>query len=129
MDKKAIVAGTLFAATAVVLGAFGAHGLKKLVTPDYLMVYETGVRYHFYHSIALIVTGILYGHFAHKNLSLATLFFIIGILLFSGSLYAIVYASIMGNSIGPMGILTPIGGVFFILGWVWVAMGVMKQRK
>jgi uncharacterized membrane protein YgdD (TMEM256/DUF423 family) len=129
MNKKAIVAGTLFAAAAVMLGAFGAHGLKKLVTPEHLMVYETGVRYHFYHSLALIVTGILYGHFPHKNLSLATIFFIIGILLFSGSLYAIVYTGILGTSIGPMGILTPIGGVFFILGWVWVALGVSRFRQ
>lgn len=129
MYKKAIVAGTLFAAIAVMLGAFGAHGLKNLVTPERLLVYETGVRYHFYHSLALIITGILYSHYPHKMLSLATTFFITGILLFSGSLYAIVYTGILGTSIGPMGILTPIGGVFFILGWVWVALGVMKQTQ
>jgi uncharacterized membrane protein YgdD (TMEM256/DUF423 family) len=128
MYKKAIVAGTLFAAAAVMLGAFGAHGLKQLVTPDRLQVFETGVRYHFYHSIALILAGILYSQFRHKSLLLASVFFVIGILLFSGSLYAIVYTGILGTSIGPLGILTPIGGVFFILGWIWLAMGVAKSK-
>jgi uncharacterized membrane protein YgdD (TMEM256/DUF423 family) len=128
MNKQAIVFGASFAAIAVMLGAFGAHALKSLMAPDKLLVFETGVRYHFYHSFALLFVGILYHSFPAKQLRLATSFFVTGILLFSGSLYAISLLSITGGSIGPVGILTPIGGVFFILGWAMVVAGVATHK-
>lgn len=128
MHKQAIAAGALLAALAVVLGAFGAHGLKAVVTPERLSVFETGVRYHFYHSFALIAAGILYMQYPMRQLKIAAVLFNIGILLFSGSLYAIVFTGIYGASIGPLGVLTPIGGVFFILGWVLLAAGVLKKN-
>lgn len=128
MYKQAIVAGALFAALAVVLGAFGAHALKAVVAADKLLVFETGVRYHFYHSIALLVTGIVFMQYPAKQLKLAGTFFMVGIALFSGSLYAMTFLSISGGSIGPLGILTPIGGLFFILGWVFLAMGVFRNK-
>ncbi|GAA4461770.1 DUF423 domain-containing protein [Nemorincola caseinilytica] len=127
MYKQAITIGAILAALAVILGAFGAHGLKSLVTPERLQVFETGVRYHFYHSIALIIAGILYAQYPVRQMKLATLLFIIGIALFSGSLYAIVFSGIYGGSIGPLGVLTPIGGVFFIIAWVLMAIGVMRK--
>jgi uncharacterized membrane protein YgdD (TMEM256/DUF423 family) len=128
MNKQAMLFGASFAAFAVILGAFGAHALKSLMTPDKLLVFETGVRYHFYHSFALLLTGILYHTFPSKQLKLAVSFFTTGILLFSGSLYAISLLSINGGTIGPLGILTPIGGVFFILGWVMIVAGVAKHK-
>jgi uncharacterized membrane protein YgdD (TMEM256/DUF423 family) len=127
MYKQALISGTLLAAIAVVLGAFGAHGLKAVVTPERLQVFETGVRYQMYHSFALLITGILYAQFPVRRLRVATTLFHIGITLFSGSLYAIVFAGISGTSIGPLGILTPIGGVFLILGWVALAFGIMHK--
>ncbi len=128
MNRQAIIAGSLLAALAVVLGAFGAHGLKSVVAPDKLLVFETGVRYHIYHSFALLIAGLLYAQFPVRQLRLAILFFIVGIALFSGSLYAIVFLSVSGASIGPLGILTPIGGLFFILGWVLLSLGVMSRK-
>lgn len=129
MHKQSIVTGAVLVALAVVFGAFGAHGLKQLVTPERLIVFDTGVRYHIYHAFALIITGILYMQFPAKQLRLAAVFFNIGILLFSGSLYAIVLTGISGGAgIGPLGILTPIGGVFFILGWVMLALGVLRKQ-
>ncbi len=128
MNKQGIVFGASFAAIAVILGAFGAHALKAVMAPDKLLVFETGVRYHFYHSFALMLTGILYPSFPNKQLNLAISFFITGILLFSGSLYAISLLSINGGSIGPVGILTPIGGVFFILGWAMIVAGVATRK-
>lgn len=129
MHKQSIVTGAVLAALAVILGAFGAHGLKQMVTPERLIVFDTGVKYHFYHSFALIVTGMLYMQYPAKQLKLAAIFFNIGILLFSGSLYAIVLTGISGGAgIGPLGILTPIGGVFFIFGWVMLAMGVLRHK-
>lgn len=128
MNKQALIGGTLLAALAVILGAFGAHALKAIVAPDKLLIFETGVRYHFYHSLALLATGIIYMQYPVKHLRLATTFFVTGIALFSGSLYAMVLMSINGGSIGPLGILTPIGGLFFILGWVFVAMGIAAKK-
>jgi len=128
MNRQAIITGSLLAALAVVLGAFGAHGLKSVVEADKLLVFETGVRYHIYHSFALLITGLLYAQFPVRQLRLAILFFILGIALFSGSLYAIVFLSVSGASIGPLGILTPIGGLFFILGWVLLSLGVVGRK-
>jgi uncharacterized membrane protein YgdD (TMEM256/DUF423 family) len=128
MNKQAIVLGAFFAGIAVILGAFGAHALKAVMTPDKLLVFETGVRYHFYHSFASMLAGILYCSFPTKKLKLSVSFFITGILLFSGSLYAISLLSISGGTIGPLGILTPIGGVFFILGWAMIVAGVATHK-
>lgn len=128
MYKQALVAGGLLAAIAVLLGAMGAHSLKKVLDPQMLAVFETGVRYHFYHSVGLMLAGIIYMQYPVKQLKLATTFFITGILLFSGSLYAIALLSISDISIGPAGILTPVGGVFFILGWLWMVIGITRSK-
>jgi len=129
MYRQALVSGSLLAALAVILGAFGAHALKALVTPEKLLVFETGVRYHFYHSLALLATGIIYSHFPAKQLRLATGLFITGIALFSGSLYGMVFVSISGGSLGPLGIITPIGGLFFIAAWIMLALGITSAKK
>jgi uncharacterized membrane protein YgdD (TMEM256/DUF423 family) len=128
MYKQALIAGTVLAAVAVILGAFGAHALKEILPPEKLPIFETGVRYHFYHSFALLITGILFAHFPVKQMKHATAFFITGIALFSGSLYAMVMLSITGGSIGFWGILTPIGGLFFILGWLFVVIGIARKK-
>src|SRR3954469_3821337 len=109
MYKQAMTAGALLAALAVILGAFGAHALKAVLPEGQLSVFETGVRYQFYHSFALLITGIAFSSFPFKQLKLASSFFIIGIILFSGSLYAMTLLSINNVSLGPVGILTPIG--------------------
>ncbi len=129
MYRQALVSGSLLAALAVILGAFGAHALKALVTPEKLLVFETGVRYHFYHSLALLATGIIYSHFPAKRLRLATGLFLTGIALFSGSLYAMVFVSISGGSLGPLGVITPIGGLFFIAAWIMLALGITSAKK
>lgn len=128
MYKQALIAGTVLAGIAVILGAFGAHSLKAVVEPGKLLVFETGVRYHFYHSIALLAGGLIYMQYPCRQIRLATIFFVTGIGLFSGSLYAITLLSINGGSIGPLGILTPIGGLFFILGWMMLLMAVLRAK-
>src|SRR4051812_39880807 len=104
MYRHALIAGSLFAGLAVILGAFGAHALKAVLPPEQLMVFETGVRYQFYHSFALLVSGIAFSAFPFKQVKLATTFFITGIVLFSGSLYAMTVLSINNISLGPIGI-------------------------
>ncbi len=122
-----MITGALFAAIAVMLGAFGAHALKAMLAPDKLAIFETGVRYEFYHSIALFVAGIAHLAYPGKATRLATTFFVTGILLFSGSLYAMAMLSIGGVGIGPIGILTPIGGLFFIAGWAALLINFIKS--
>ena len=109
MYKTAMAAGALFAALAVILGAFGAHTLKDAMQmpPDQLAIFDTGVRYQFYHSLGLLITGII---------------------LFSGSLYAMTMLKLSGIGLGPVGIITPIGGLFFILGWIFLFSGVIKKK-
>jgi uncharacterized membrane protein YgdD (TMEM256/DUF423 family) len=128
MYKQALTAGALFAMLAVILGAFGAHALKVRLTPEQLAVFETGVRYQFYHSFALIVAGMLYASYPAKQIKLATTFFIIGILGFSGSLYAMTALALNGGSIGAAGVITPIGGLFFILGWLFTFLAIIKKN-
>lgn len=123
-----MTAGALCAMLAVILGAFAAHALKAKLTPDMLQVFETGVRYQFYHSFALLLTGITYSSYPVKNLKYAATFFIIGIALFSGSLYAMALMSANNMSLGPAGVITPIGGIFFILGWSMLLFGVLKKK-
>ena len=104
----------------IILGAFGAHALKPLLTTDMLAVFETSVRYQFYHSLALMAVVLLYQLSENKKLILASRLFYAGILLFSGSLYALSLSSIGGNPIRMLGAITPFGGVCFIVGWFFV---------
>ena len=123
MHRSIQLRGIVFAAIAVILGAFGAHALKAVLPLDRLQVFETGVRYQIIHSIALIVLSLNLtkyedATFASKWMHRAALFMTIGIVLFSGSLYIISTSCILPFSVGPwMGPITPIGGLFFIIGW------------
>lgn len=132
MHRSIQLRGIVFAAIAVILGAFGAHALKAVLPLDRLQVFETGVRYQIIHSIALIVlslnlTKYEVATFASKWMHRAALFMTIGIVLFSGSLYIISTSSILPFSVGPwMGPITPIGGLFFIIGWT--SWGIASYR-
>jgi len=129
MYRTALKAGAIFGLLAVVLGAFGAHGLKPLLDADKMHVYETGITFQFYHSLALLVLGILYKSFPNKMMRAATGFFISGVVLFSGSLYIMAFLSIAGTSIGAAGFITPIGGVMLILGWLMMFIGFSTPNK
>ncbi len=107
---------------AVALGAFGAHGLKQRLSTDLLAVYQTGVQYHFYHTLALLLVAALMLHWPQSNsLRWSALLFCIGMLVFSGSLYVL---SITG--IRWLGAITPLGGVAFLAGWIALALAVWK---
>lgn len=118
MEKKMLQLTALSGAVAVILGAFGAHALKAMLSPESLLTFDTGVKYQFYHSFAMLATFILYSLNPNRNLERAFKAFAIGILLFSGSLYFLATRSMHGFEIGLFGLITPIGGVFFIAGWV-----------
>lgn len=115
--KRILIIAAISGALAVMLGAFGAHGLKKVVTPEMLEVFKTGVQYQFYHTFALLVVGILMQFGKSKALKWSGYLFITGIILFSGSLYLLTITGLK-----PLGIITPFGGVAFIAGWIMLAL-------
>ena len=114
-------AGAFSGALAVMLGAFGAHALKDKLSEEMLKIWQTGVEYHFYHTIALLAVGLLALRFESGLLVSSGWSFVGGILIFSGSLYAL---SLSG--IRVLGAVTPIGGLLFIAGWLLLAVAVLK---
>lgn len=118
--KKTLSIASISGLLCVALGAFGAHGLKPLLTPQMLTTYETGIRYQFYHTLALILIVVLYQFSKSKKLEIASYFFMSGIVLFSGSLYLLAITSINQNTWTWLGPITPLGGVCFIIGWIYL---------
>ena len=114
-------AGASAAGLAVVLGAFGAHGLKARVSPELLVVFETGVRYHMYHAVALLAVGLAATRWTSASVGAAGWAFSIGILVFSGSLYILALTGVRA-----WGAVTPLGGVAFIVGWFALAWAALR---
>ena len=106
--------GGLFMVTAVILGAFGAHGLKKIVSPEKLITFETGVRYQIYHSLALLFLGLFQHLFQHLSLKKTAICFITGIFIFSFNCYIYVISNVKFFAM-----IVPVGGVLFIVGWIF----------
>jgi uncharacterized membrane protein YgdD (TMEM256/DUF423 family) len=129
MQKPFLIIAALFGILSVAIGAFGAHAIRAAVSPDAYEIYETGVRYQFYHTLALLAVGVLLTWFPGRLLSLAGIFFIVGIVLFSGSLYLITALKSADRVISPaVGILTPVGGLFFIAGWVMLFVAFLGRK-
>jgi uncharacterized membrane protein YgdD (TMEM256/DUF423 family) len=126
--KLFLILGTLLAGLGVALGAFGAHGLKKLVDADTIAIYQTGVQYQMYHALALIAVGILAQRIDNASIHYAGFFFIGGIVCFSGSLYLLSSFRAM-NKVVPTFVypITPLGGILFILGWVLLLFALLKK--
>jgi len=128
MHKGFLKTAALTGALSVILGAFAAHSLKQIVLPDILQVFETAVRYQFYHVFALSAVGILYKEFPGKLLKWAGYFFIAGLVLFSGSLYFLCYVKHNQLPLNWIGAITPFGGAAFITGWMMLFAGIAKQN-
>lgn len=120
--KTFLVIGALAMALGVILGAFGAHGLKNRLSPDLLAIYHTGVEYHLYHALGLLLVGILIQQFPQlSGLQVGGWLLFAGILIFSGSLYVLAISGVRW-----LGAITPIGGLAFIAGWVWIAWSLIR---
>ncbi len=122
MNKKILIAGAIFGALAVAIGAYGAHGGAKYLTEHTTITFGKAVRYQMYHALALLSAGLAYILIPsqRKLLAWAGYAFIGGIIFFSGSLYIIVFAGV------KMGYVTPLGGTLFVLGWLLLALAVYK---
>jgi uncharacterized membrane protein YgdD (TMEM256/DUF423 family) len=126
MNKRSIlIFATVSGLCAVALGAFGAHKLKELLTPQMLLAFETGVRYQFYHTLALLFVALATNE--NKMLNRAAIFFITGIVLFSGSVYGLALSSVSGNTWFWLGPVTPIGGLCFLTGWFFLILYAVKK--
>lgn len=128
MNRRIILTASFFGAVAVMLGAFGAHGLKNLVSADAVAIWNKGVEYQFYHTFALLFLS-TFNRFRTKLVDLSYLFFTIGMVFFSGSLYLLATLEITHigfiNLIGP---ITPLGGLLLVAGWVMLFFAALKNR-
>ena len=134
MHRNILIWGLCCALLSIILGAFGAHALKSLIASDHLVTFETGVRYQFMHGAGLIMLAL----YASQNQALAGVqkgirraanFFIIGVFCFSGSLYLLALQSLIKLEIlSILGPITPIGGLFFMLGWIsWIRVVILNK--
>lgn len=122
-NRKILWTGAIFMALGVILGAFGTHALKTRLSPEMMQVYKTGVEYQFYHALGLLLIGLIGFQVKSKYLNWSGILIGIGIILFSGSLYVL---SITGIKI--IGAITPFGGLSFVAGWVFLAIGLLKNE-
>ncbi len=126
MNKQIIVTAAIYGVLAVITGAFGAHALKSKLDAGQLEVWHTAVQYQFYHVFALLFLSTL--NPLNNQLEWSYYLFTFGIVLFSGSLYLMATRSLLGwEWLRLLGPVTPLGGLFFILGWVMLALGVLKK--
>ncbi|WP_372638068.1 DUF423 domain-containing protein [Fodinibius sp.] len=123
MQKLFLTIGSIAMALAVILGAFGAHGLKKVLSEEMLTIFETGVTYHFYHAIGLLVIGVVARYMPDSALlSWSGWLMLAGIIVFSGSLYLL-----SASGVRWLGAVTPVGGLCFIASWVVFTVAVWKN--
>jgi uncharacterized membrane protein YgdD (TMEM256/DUF423 family) len=116
MDKKIISTGAILGMIAIILGAFGAHALKKVLSMEELSTFETGVRYQMYHALLLIFIGII-NELSQKAKKIIYNLVVFGVLLFSGSIYVLATNSLTSFDFKTIGFITPIGGLLLILAW------------
>ena len=121
MNRGWLFIGALSAAIAVGLGAFGAHGLRAVLTAEMLAVFETGVRYQMYHALALVALGLAGSARLGRLANVAGGLFVMGSVGFSGSLYLLTLAGTKG-----IGLVTPLGGVLLLVGWLVLAVAALK---
>jgi uncharacterized membrane protein YgdD (TMEM256/DUF423 family) len=130
MNRSFLSTAALLGALSVALGAFAAHKLREMVGPDDVAIFETGVRYQFYHVFALLAVALLSEKFPNRWLIRAGNSFIIGIILFSGSLYVLTALKAADSgSLKYAGVVTPIGGLFFIAGWLFLWIGISRRNS
>lgn len=123
MAKFYLVLGSINALLVVLIGAFGAHGLKARLTIENMAIFQTGVQYHFYHAVGLILVGLIAMQLTSPPyFRWSAWLMVMGIVLFSGSLYALSITNIRW-----LGMITPLGGTAFILAWIMLAVGILKS--
>lgn len=127
MEKKIIITALVLGVTAIILGAFGAHGLKKVLQPEQLVSFETGVRYQMYHALFLLFVG-NFSWLALKEKTIVFYLVLVGIVFFSGSIYLLSTSALTGLKARFLGSVTPIGGLFLIVSWCYLLYAVIVKN-
>lgn len=127
MEKKIIITALVLGVTAIILGAFGAHGLKKVLQPEQLVSFETGVRYQMYHALFLLFVG-NFSWLALKEKTIVFYLVLVGIVFFSGSIYLLSTSALTGLKAKFLGPVTPIGGLFLIVSWCYLLYAVIVKN-
>ena len=129
-NNKWLIIASITGALAVIIGAFGAHGLKPSLTDYELEIFNTGNEYHFYHALALGLVTLLISRGYSKYLKISFYSFLVGIIFFSGSLYLLATREILGiESWTWLGPITPIGGLLMVIGWLSIGFHAIKSRN
>ena len=128
MDKKIISTGAILGMIAIILGAFGAHALKKVLSMEALSTFETGVRYQMYHALFLIFIGMI-NELSQKAKKIIYNLVVFGVLLFSGSIYLLATNSLTSFDFKVIGFVTPIGGLLLILAWGTLFLNLLKKKS
>jgi len=128
MDRKYYIAGFILGLLGVVIGAFGTHGLKPLLSPDSFTSMETGIKYQIYHSLLLLILGLLIksGHQFSKSIFYLLIF---GVILFSGSIYLLATNALTSFDFKAIALATPLGGSLLIIGWAWLIVYFITLKK
>jgi uncharacterized membrane protein YgdD (TMEM256/DUF423 family) len=127
MDKKIISTGAIFGMLAIILGAFGAHALKKILSLDQLTTFETGVKYQMYHALFLLFIGL--SGLSQKAKKTIYYLVIVGVLFFSGSIYLLATNSLTSFDFRSIGFLTPIGGLLLISAWGTLLLNYISKKS
>lgn len=128
MDRKIMAIGSFLGITAIILGAFGAHALKKVLTVEELATFETGVKYQMYHALFLLFLGVT-TFLSDKSKKTITTLVVLGVLFFSGSIYLLATRNIIGINFKTIGIITPIGGLLLIVAWTMLMLNLLKKKS
>jgi len=128
MEKKIISTAAILGMIAIILGAFGAHALKKVLSLDQLATFETGVRYQAYHALFLLLIGII-PNLAEKTKKYIYYFTLFGVILFSGSIYLLATNSLTSFDFKIIGFVTPIGGLLLILAWATLLLHFFNKKS
>ncbi len=127
MDKKVVLVAAFLGVTAIILGAFGAHGLKKVLSAEQLTTFEVGIRYQMYHALFLLFVG-TFAFLGEKERTIIFYLTITGVLFFSGSIYFLATNTITNLKTKFLGPITPIGGLFLVAAWVYLFYAVLSKK-
>lgn len=127
MNKRIIITAAIFGILAVILGAFGAHVIKAMISNSQMEIWHTAVQYHFYHTLALLFLS-TFARFKNNLINIASYCFVFGIICFSGSLYLMALKDVLSINTKILGPITPFGGLLFIFGWIGLLLAAIKDK-
>ncbi|WP_298900705.1 DUF423 domain-containing protein [uncultured Psychroserpens sp.] len=127
MNKKILIAGSVLGALGIIIGAFGAHGLKALISSESQLTFETGVRYQMYHALFLLFIG-SYNGLSKKAKSIIFYLVVFGVFCFSGSIYGLATNELSSFDFKQIGFITPIGGLLLIIAWITLLINFLKTN-